>query len=263
MIPKWLLRAFKVEEGPAIVRAGEEHGAKHEIKTLKHFQVTLDRGLCKKCSKLLSGLEQVVRPILEPMAVRCEPATLDLDSQRLLAVWAIKDRIPPGACQPPAVSRHSPGRGPPAEHRAETSCLLAPLEQRPANLIEPPPRTMVLLACWDYNKPDPANRASTVHYAPSAAPLPTPDGGPGRRAVHDPGRRLHGLPGVHCGLRAGRAAQGSYLESRPLGQHRRRGPAHLAAPPARRRCRLAPPAFPNDNFDRLVNWDGALRRPAQ
>jgi hypothetical protein len=31
-----------------------------------------------------------VRPILEPMAVRCEPATLDLDSQRLLAVWAIK-----------------------------------------------------------------------------------------------------------------------------------------------------------------------------
>ncbi len=91
MIPKWLLRAFKVEEGSTIVRAGEEHGAKHEIKTLKHFQVTLDRGLCKKCNnELLSGLEQVVRPILEPMAVRCEPATLDLDSQRLLAVRAIK-----------------------------------------------------------------------------------------------------------------------------------------------------------------------------
>ena len=69
----------------------EEAGDPHEVRTLKHFQVTLDRGLCRRCNtELLGRLEQEVQPILEPMAVRCEPTTLDLDKQRLLAVWAIK-----------------------------------------------------------------------------------------------------------------------------------------------------------------------------
>ena len=91
VIPKWLLRAFEVQEGSTIVSVGEGYGDKHEVKTLKRFQVTLDGGLCKKCNnERLGGLEQVVQPILEPMAVRCEPTVLDLASQRLLAVWAVK-----------------------------------------------------------------------------------------------------------------------------------------------------------------------------
>jgi hypothetical protein len=32
-VPKWLLRAVKVEEGSAIVSVREEHGAKREVKT--------------------------------------------------------------------------------------------------------------------------------------------------------------------------------------------------------------------------------------
>src|SRR5580704_1376364 len=90
VIPKGLLRAFGVQ-GPATVNAREEAGNPHEVRTLRRFKVTLDRGLCKKCNnELLSRLEQVVQPTLEPMAVRREPTTLDLASQRLLAVWAIK-----------------------------------------------------------------------------------------------------------------------------------------------------------------------------
>jgi hypothetical protein len=90
VIPKWLLRAFHVE-GSVTVNTREEAGDPHEVRRLRHFQITLDGGLCKKCNnELLGGLEQVVQPILEPMAVRREPTTLDLASQRLLAVWAIK-----------------------------------------------------------------------------------------------------------------------------------------------------------------------------
>jgi hypothetical protein len=63
-VPKWLLRAVRVEEGSAIVSVREEHGAKREVKTLRHFQVTLDGGLCKKCNnERLGGLEQVVQPL--------------------------------------------------------------------------------------------------------------------------------------------------------------------------------------------------------
>jgi hypothetical protein len=36
---------------------------------------------------------------------------------------------------------------------------------------------MVWLACWDCKAPTGANRASMIHYAPSSAPLPTPNGG--------------------------------------------------------------------------------------
>src|SRR5215471_19020923 len=77
-IPKWLLRAFDVQ-GPSTVNAREEADDPREVWTLRHFQVTLDEGLCQRCNnELLGRLEQVVRPILEPMAVRREPTTLDL-----------------------------------------------------------------------------------------------------------------------------------------------------------------------------------------
>jgi hypothetical protein len=37
VIPKWLLRAFKVEDGPTIVSVREEHDAKRDVTTLKRF----------------------------------------------------------------------------------------------------------------------------------------------------------------------------------------------------------------------------------
>lgn len=36
---------------------------------------------------------------------------------------------------------------------------------------------MVWLACWDCKTASAVSRASMLNYAPSAAPLPTPDGG--------------------------------------------------------------------------------------
>jgi hypothetical protein len=90
VIPKWLLRAFGVR-GPVIINAREESGDPQEVRTLRRFQVTFDGCLREKCNnKLLGRLEQAMQPIIEPMAVRREPMTLDLTSQRLLAVWAIK-----------------------------------------------------------------------------------------------------------------------------------------------------------------------------
>src|SRR5712691_4087579 len=130
VVPKWLLRAFKVEEGSTIVSVREEHGAKRDVKTLRRFQVTLDGGLCKKCNnERLGGLEQVVQPILEPMAVRCEPAVLDLDSQRLLAVWAVKTVY----LLELAGRQRYPGTRPVEGYTpstAELGWLLAQLEQR-------------------------------------------------------------------------------------------------------------------------------------
>jgi hypothetical protein len=78
-------------QGPATITSREEAGDPHELRTHRHFQVTLNDGLCRKCNnELLGGLEQVVKPVLKPMAVQNQPTTLDLDAQRLLAVWAIK-----------------------------------------------------------------------------------------------------------------------------------------------------------------------------
>ncbi len=90
VIPKWLLRAFDVQ-GPATINGREEAGDPRDVRKLRRFQVTRDGGLCNKCNnELLGGLQQAVQPILEPMAIRREPTTLDLASQQLLAVWAIK-----------------------------------------------------------------------------------------------------------------------------------------------------------------------------
>ncbi len=172
VIPKWMLRAFDAQARVTLT-ASEEAGDPHEQRTLKHFQITLDRGLCRRCNyQLLSGLEQEVRPILEPMAVRCEPTTLDLDKQRLLAVWAIKTvyLMELTVLQRYPTMRLAEGYQPSI---SEKGWLLAQLEQRSARLVEAPPRSMVWLACWDFRTPDVANHGSLVNYALSQAPLPT------------------------------------------------------------------------------------------
>jgi hypothetical protein len=47
VIPKGLLRAFNVQ-GPATVNVREEAGEPEKVRKLRHFQVTLDGGLCRK-----------------------------------------------------------------------------------------------------------------------------------------------------------------------------------------------------------------------
>jgi hypothetical protein len=260
VIPKWLLRAFNVEQGSTTVNAREESGSPREVRKLRRFKITLDGGLCNKCNnERLSGLEQVVQPILEPMAVRSEQTILDLASQRLLAVWAVKTVY----LLELAIRQQYPSARPVEGYQpsiAEIGWLLAELEQGSVKLIKPPPRSMVWLACWDCRTPDTANRASMLNYAPSTAPLPTPDGG----------EVIGQFTTLAIGFAAFQVFTVDYVEAdrrkavvwntdppksiadmtRLIWPHRQRA-ADVAWPPL---------PFPNDSFDRLANWDSALRR---
>jgi hypothetical protein len=90
VIPKWLLRAFDVQ-GPVTVNVREESGEPQLVARRRSPKVILQGGLCNECNnERLSRLESAVKPILEPMARYAQPTVLDLDSQRLLAAWAIK-----------------------------------------------------------------------------------------------------------------------------------------------------------------------------
>jgi hypothetical protein len=260
VIPRWLLRAFNVEFGSTTINVGEEGGDKHQVRALRHFQVTLDGGLCRKCNnERLSGLEQLVQPILEPMAVRCQPTTLDLASQRLLAVWAIKTiyllelasrQQYPGAR---AIEGYVPSN-------AEVGWLLAQLEQHPARLVEPPPRSMVWLASWDCMTPGSVNKGAMLTYAPSTAQVRTPGGG-----------QVNGqFTTLAIGYAAFQVFTVDFVEAK-----RREAEVWNTHPPPSIVGQVPiiwphrlyagdvawpPPAFPNDSFDRLTNWDGALRR---
>jgi len=259
VIPKWLLRGFDVQ-GPATINSREEAGDPHEVRTLRHFQVTLEDGLCRKCNNvLLGGLEQVVQPILEPMAVRCQPIVLDLAAQRLLAVWAIKTLY----LMELAIRQRYPGARTVEGYqpsRSEIGWLLAQLEQRPAKLVEPPPRSMVWLACFDCMKDRAERRGSMVNYAPSQAPLPAPDGS----------QVIGQFATLAGGFAAFQVFTVDYVEADVRGADVwNPGPPASIADAVRpiwpHRLRAGdvewpPPAFPNDSFDRLVNWDMALRR---
>jgi hypothetical protein len=262
VIPKWLLRAFDVQEGSTTVNVREESSSPQEVRKLRRFQFTLNGGLCKKCNnEPLTGLEQAVQPVLEPMAVRCEQTVLDVASQRLLAAWAVKTvylleiasrQQFPGARQ---VEGYQPTT-------SEIGWLLAQLEQHPAKLIEPPPRSMVWMACWDCKKADAANRASMLNYAPSTAPVPTPDGGEvvgqfTTLAIGFAVFQVFTVDYVEADVRKAAVLNtgppNSVLRAiRLIWPHRLRA-GDVTWPL---------PAFPNNSFDRLVNWDGALRRGA-
>lgn len=260
VIPKWLLRAFDVEQGSTTVNVREESGSPQEIRKLRHFQVTLDGGLCKKCNnERLAGLEQLVQPILEPMAVRCEQTILDLASQRLLAVWAIKTvyLLELASRQQYPGTRQVEGYHP---STAEIGWLPAQLERRLAKLVEPPPRSMVWLACWDCKTAGSVNRASMLDYAPSTAPLPTPDGGEvvgqfTTLAIGFAAFQVFTVDYVEADLRKAvvwnPGPPSSIAQAiRLIWPHRLRADDIL----------WPPPAFPNDGFDRLANWERKLRR---
>jgi hypothetical protein len=260
VIPKWLLRAFGVQRGSTVISVGQEYGEKHEVRALNHFQVTLDEGLCRKCNnELLSRLENVVRPVLGPMVAQAKPTSLDLVSQRLLAVWAVKTvyLFELAGRQQYAGVRQVEGYAPSI---SETGWLLSQLERRPVELVEPPPRSMVWLACWDCRAPDAVNRASMVHYVPSEAALPTPGGGRvvGQFATLAIGYVVFQVFTVdYLEAEAQRAVvwnpgpPESIAHAVPLIWPHRLGAGAVTWPPA---------AFPSDDFDRLVNWDMALRR---
>lgn len=261
VIPKWLLHAFDIQ-GPATVNVREEAGNPHEVRTLRHLQVTLDRGLCKKCNnELLGGLEQAVQPVLGAMAVQRAPTTLNLASQRLLAVWAIKTVF---LLELAVRQRYQGARlvGGYQPSRSEIGWLLAQLEQRPAKLVEPPPRSMVWLSCWDCMAPGATKRGSMVNYAPSTALLPTRDGSSvvsqfATLAIGSAVLQVFTVDFVEAEARKGVVwnpdPPDSIANAIPVIWPHRLRAGDIAWPP---------PAFPNDSFGRLVNWDAALRGTA-
>jgi hypothetical protein len=260
VIPKWLLRTFEVQTGSTVVTIGEEYGGKREFRRLKNFKVTLDDGLCKKCNnELLSRLENVVQPILGPMAVQARPTALDLDIQRLLAVWAVKTvyLLELAGRQQYAGARQVEGYKPSIP---EIGWLLAELERCPVKLAKPPPRTMVWLACWDCKSPDSANRGSMIHYTPSSAPLRTPSGGKvvGQFATLAIGYvvfQVFTVDYVEVEIRQAEVwnpdPPKSIAHAVPLIWPHRLRAGELSWPLD---------AFRNSDFDRLVNWDMVLRR---
>ena len=193
VIPKWLLRAFDVQ-GPVTVSVREESGEPQLVARRRSPKVILRGGLCSECNnERLSRLESAVKPVLEPMARYARPTALDLDSQRLLAAWAIKTVY----LLELAARQQYPGARPVEGYEpgiAERGWLLGQLERRPAAQVEPPPRSMAWLACWD------CEERSVFSYAPST-PRPSA-AGPARRsarraAARSPGsspRSLSGSP---------------------------------------------------------------------
>jgi hypothetical protein len=195
------------------------------------------------------------------MAVKGEPTTLDLGSQRLLAVWAIKTIY----LLELASRQQYPGKRPVEGYepsKAETGWLLAELEQRP-KLVQPPPRSMVWLACWECKAPESDNRASMVHYAPSRAPLPIPDGGEvighfTTLAIGYAAFQVFSVDFVEAEVRNARVwyrdPPDSLAPAIPIIWPHRLYAADVAWPPSAS-------AFAHDSFDMLASWDMALRRP--
>ena len=265
VIPKWMVRAFNAR-GRVTLTASEEAAEPHETRSLKRFQVTLDDGLCRRCNnELLSRLENEVKPVLGPMAVQCQPTVLSLAAQRLLAVWAIKTVY----LMELALLRRYPSMRRVGGYQpsiSETGWMLAQLEQYRPELVEPPPRSMVWLACWDVRKLGDVDlqsgliKGSMVKYVPSEAPLRSPKGG----------EVVGHFSTLSIGFVVFQVFTVDYIEAdaqkaevwNPGPPPSVAGSIRLIWPHRLRAGEVAwpPLAFPNDNFDRLVTWDMALRR---
>ncbi len=253
VIPRWLLRAFDVQ-GPVTINVREESGEPQAVTRRPNPKVMLRGGLCRVCNnERLSRFENAVKPILAPIARYAKPTVLDLDSQRLLATFAVKTvyLLELAVRQQYPDARLVVGYEPSI---AEIGWLLGQLERRRARQIEPPPRSMVWLAHWD------CGERSVVNYAPSSAPLRTPDSG----------EVVGQFTTLALGFAAFQVFTVDYVEAtrreaevwnpRPPDSLR---PASLRIWPhllGAGAISWPPAAFPNGDFDRLANWDSALRR---
>jgi hypothetical protein len=255
VIPRWLLRAFDVQ-GPVTINAREEAGEPQAVATRPNPKIMLRGGLCSRCNnERLSRLENAIKPILAPVARYAKPAVLNLDNQRLLAAWAVKTvyLLELAVRQQYPRTRLVEGYEPSI---AEMGWLLDQLERRQVAQIEPPPRSMVWLACWD------CREQSVVNYAPSSAALPTPDSG----------EVVGQFTTLALGFATFQVFTVDYVEA---ARHEAvvwntRPPESICLAIPRIWPHLLgagdvswpPAAFTNGDFERLANWDSALRRGA-
>ena len=245
VIPKWALRALNVQ-GPITIGVREEAAEQQHVGTRRTFKVVLDDGLCPTCNNVrLSQLENDVKAILAPMAVEPRPTTLTTASQKLLATWAVKTVL----LLELAIRQKYPGARPVEGYLAtgpEMAWMFANLE--------PPPRSMVWLGCWDCERQVPLN------YAPSSAPLPTRDGKPveGHFATFTLGYVAFQVFTVDF-TAADRHGTDQWNTHPPpsLAQALTRIWPQLLAT---RDIDWPQQAFRREDWDMLVTWDGALRR---
>jgi hypothetical protein len=246
VIPKWARRSYGIQ-GPVTVDAREEGlGQRRRAGSMQALNITLDDAICEDCNSVwLSRLEQAVKPILAPMAVSARPVTLSPASQELLATWAVKTVL----LLELAFRQMYPASRPVEGYEASQP-EFAWLRAR----SEPPPRSLVWLGCWD------CQQATPVRYAPSSAPLPTPDGSKieGHFATFTLGYAAFQVFTVDC-VAVGQHQASAWNDHAPasLAQALSRVWPPLLAQPE---VSWPPQAFGAPAWDRLVTWDGALRR---
>jgi hypothetical protein len=244
-IPQWARREFDIQGKVTIDARADERGPEQwPVDALQHLNITLDDAICKDCNTvwLNFGLERPLQPVLAPMAGRAKPTVLSSALQALSATWAVKTvyLLELAIRQKYPDARPVPGYLPTAQE-------LAWLRQHK----EPPPRSRVWLGCWD------CQRETPVMYAPSSAPLPTVGG--------------TAIEGHFTTLALGYITfQVFTVDFIAAEQHGARDwnagppPSIRVAlpqiwPPQSDDVRWPPPAFPNDQWARLVTWDDALR----
>ncbi len=245
VIAKWPRRSFDIK-GPVTVNARKEGlSQRRRVSAMQALNITLDDAICDDCNSVrLSRLERRVKPLLAPMAVNAQPTALSPASQQLIATWAVKTVL----LLELAFRQIYLGSRPVEGYEAsppELAWLRAS--------SEPPPRSRVWMGCWDCQQTVP------VRYAPSSAPLPTPDGS--------------GVEGHFATFTLGYIAfQVFTVDYVAADQHQASAwndhtPSSLAQalfriwPPLLRQPEVSWPAqaFTTADWDRLVTWDGALR----
>lgn len=164
VIPKWARKAFNIQ-GPVTVSASEQpEPTRRQLgRPMRTLNVVLRDALCESCNNGWLGgvLEERAAQILKPMAVQRKPTVLDLEMQRIVALWAVKTVL----LFEMAVRQMYPGV-PRIEGYVPSDLELALIWRDKA----PPPRSRVWLACWD------CRQSVAVRYEPSSIALPTADG---------------------------------------------------------------------------------------
>jgi hypothetical protein len=240
VIPKWARRSFNIKGLVTVDTREEGSDQRRRVGAMQALNLTLHDTICEECNSvwLNRRLERPSKSLLSPMAVSAKPAILSPADQKLIATWAVKTVL-----LLELAIRQIEGYAP---SQPELAWLRAN--------GEPPPRSLVWLGCWD------CRQATPVRYAPSSAQLPAADRG--------------SVAGHFATFTLGYVAFQVFTVDYVTADHQgaRHWNQHVPPSLAQALPRIWPPpatlqdllwplqAFAANNWDRLVTWDGALRR---